>query len=185
MLIGALLGLGSVVAAVVWAVGQSAGAVSFASPGETVFDAPNGESGTIWNEIQGATRGPRGAMMARPPAGLSVQVTDAETGRDVPVRASAMMMWERVGSTGRLAIYQFTPRKPGKYIVRGSGPACTLTVSKGAPGGMVGGVLGGMCGGLIGGLVFVAGMMMVIITVVRHSRTGGGRRTDVPPDQMP
>jgi hypothetical protein len=161
--------VGAAIAAAAWlALDQIGTARSFSAPGQIVFHASTTDPVTIWHEVQVAGRGPVPPDFLRPPAGLTIRVKDQATGRGVSLDA-APKFEQRINSTTRLSIYQFTPDAPGDFAVSASGPSCTLAVGGSNPAKAGGGVLLGLCGGCGGVAVFVLGVVMLIVTGVRHS----------------
>jgi hypothetical protein len=177
---GALIAI-AILGVVWWSMAQMGSVKSFAAPGQIVYAAATTDSVTIWHQIQVASgRGPIPPSFVRPPEGVTIRVTDQSTGRSVPMQTAPKLV-ERFGTATRLSLYEFTPPAPGNYVVSATGPACTLAVGGGDPSKTTAGVFAAGCGGCFGGAICLLGVIMLIITMVRHASAATPKAPRPPP----
>jgi hypothetical protein len=179
-LIGGSLAVLALISAALWTASNVGNASSFSVPGQLVYDAATTDTVTIWSEVRGLgnIKGPGAKLASRPPADLKVRVVEQSTGNSIETD-SASSLTTRTNTFVRQSIYEFTPPKPGKYVVSATGSPWILAVGSGSADRFLGVVGLSGCASCFGGVLGLLGVIMLIVTFVRHSASSK------PPSRMP
>lgn len=157
-----------VIAAVVgvWSIGSfGSGMQGLTIPGSAMVTLP--EAGTYY--IYHERGGPNDAPL---PVGAGVTITMAD-GTRLPAQQTSMDMTYAYGGREGRAVWLFEAPRPGSATITATAmpgaPKADLTVGRGVMG-MIGGIFGMVCGLIGGGLLGLAGLVFLIIGIVRRKR---------------
>ena len=159
--------------------GVGENAVRMLAPGtqEIACDEPG--TYTIFHEY-GSEFGGKIYSQAEGSVSLRCTVTRKDNGQAVSVRRPMHVTYTD-GSREGASVLAFTVDRPGTYVVDvASDEEAVVVIEKGVFGSALG-VAGGVCGGIgIAGLAFVAGSVILIVTIVRQVRYSKSARAAGP-----
>lgn len=159
--------------------GVGENAVRMVVPGTQEIECDEPGAYTVFHEYR-SDFGGKAYWQAEDSVALHCAVTRKDDGTDVPVLPATQMTYS-LGSHKGAAVCAFKVDTPGTYVVRvDSDEEAVVLIDKGLFGSVLGAV-GGVCAGIsIAGLAFVAGAVVLIVTIVRHVRYAKSARASTP-----
>ncbi len=160
--------------------GLGENAVRMVAPGtrEIACDEPG--TYTIFHEYE-SDFGGKVYSQAEGSVDLRCTVTRKDDGGKIPVHRPTNVTYT-YGSREGAAAWSFTVDAPGTYVINvASDEEAVVVIEKGMFGSALG-AAGGVCAGVgIAGLAFVAGSVVLIVTIVRRVRYAKSARASAPP----
>lgn len=154
-------------------------AVRMLAPGtrEIACDEPG--TYTIFHEYQSEFDG-KVYSQAKGSVELRCTVTRKDDGTEIPVRLPTQVTYT-YGSREGISVWAFTVDTVGTYVVHvESDEEAVVMIDKGLFGSALG-AAGGVCAGIaVAGLAFVAGSVILILTIVRRVRYAKSARASAP-----